>query len=136
MEPIDIPQLPTYLFEPSLAGLISLVLTIGLPLLAAIFMKKKWDAGRKGLVLLALAAVKALIEAWLQAGDAFAFATFYAVLVNFLIAVAMHFGLLRGTWLQREAIKAGLKDRALPDDDAPEDASSGAKGLWRDERLR
>lgn len=66
---ITFPDLPTYLFEPSLAGVLSLAVAILLPLLAALLMKSAWSAFRKGLVLLALATIKAFLEAWLGAAN-------------------------------------------------------------------
>ena len=115
MDSIVFPTLPTYLFEPSLAGLLSLILTIILPLLAALLMRSRWSAFQKGLVLLLLATVKAFVEAWIGAvdsGEHFDFArVLYADLVNFSIAVVAHVGLLRGTAVQQSAIQSGVKDR-------------------------
>ena len=112
MEPsVIFPQLPTYLFAPNLAGVLSLVLTVVLPLGAALLMRQSWSAFRKGLVLLAMSAAKAFLEAWLAAVDAgtvFNFATTgYAIVVNFLIAVVFYFGLLRNTDIQLRAMNSG-----------------------------
>lgn len=68
--------------------------------------------------MLALAAVKAYLEAWLGAatsGETFNFVrAAYAVLVNFGIAVGAYFGLLQGTAVQQAAIRSGpVKDRAI-----------------------
>ncbi|MEU5945150.1 hypothetical protein ABZ793_06255 [Micromonospora sp. NPDC047465] len=112
MESIVLPELPTYLFAPNLAGVLSLALTVLLPLAAALFMRQSWSAGPKGLVLLALAALKAFLEAWLAATDggvAFnAVEVGYAVVVNFGIAVGAYVGLLKNTRLQQSAISSGL----------------------------
>lgn len=111
MDSVVFPQLPTYLFEPSLAGVLSLAVTFLLPLLAALLMKSSWSALRKGLVLLALATLKAFLEAWLGAansGEHFdLWRTLYADLVNFGLAVIFFFGLLRGTATQQAAINGG-----------------------------
>lgn len=110
-ESIILPELPTYLFAPNLAGVLSLLLTFGLPLAAALFMRTTWSAMAKGLVLLGLAAVKTFLEAWLAAADvgvAFNWPTaLYAVVVNFLLAVGFYFGLLRNTAVQQVAITSG-----------------------------
>ncbi|HEY6117656.1 MAG TPA: hypothetical protein VI172_17010 [Candidatus Dormibacteraeota bacterium] len=115
MDSIVFPALPTYLFEASLAGVLSLALTVILPLLAALLMKSRWSPFAKGLVLLGLAAVKAFLEAWIGAttsGEAFnAAETVYATLINFGIAVAAYVGLLKGTTLQQSALAAGVTDR-------------------------
>lgn len=111
MDSILLPELPTYLFAPNLAGVLSLALTVILPLLAALFMRASWSTAAKGLVLLAVAAVKAFLEAWAAAtadGVAFNFAeTGYAVLVNWGIAVVFFFGLLKNTAVQQAAINSG-----------------------------
>lgn len=116
MDSIVFPALPTYLFEPSLAGLLSLALTILLPLLAALLMRSSWSAFQKGLVLLLLASIKAFVEAWLGAVQSAEFfdlwRTLYACAINFGIAVAVHVGLLKGTSIQQNAIASGpIRDR-------------------------
>jgi hypothetical protein len=107
----ELPELPTYLFEPSLAGLISTVLTFILPLIAGLLMRANWSAGAKGTTLLAVAAVKVFLEnvaANLADGVAFnPWVLLYGVVLNFLVAVAVHFGLLRGTSIQRAAMASG-----------------------------
>ncbi|MER7167015.1 hypothetical protein ABT336_13235 [Micromonospora sp. NPDC000207] len=118
MDSVILPELPTYLFAPTLAGLLSLLLTFGLPLLAALFIRTSWSAFRKGLVLLAVAAIKTFLEAWLiavEASVAFNFVEVgYAVLVNFGVAVVFYVGLLRDTGVQRAAISGGVvKDRVI-----------------------
>lgn len=115
MDSIVFPTLPTYLFEPSLAGILSLLLTIVLPLLAALLMKSSWSPFQKGLVLLLFATVKAFIEAWVGANTShehFDFArVIYADLINFGIAVVAYVGLLKNTAVQQSAIASGpVKD--------------------------
>jgi hypothetical protein len=115
MDSIVFPALPTYLFEPSLAGVLSLALTVLLPLLAAVLMRSNWSAFRKGLVLLALASIKAFLEAWVgavESGEAFDFLrTAYAVVINFGLAVVFYFGILRGSDIQQGAINSGVKPK-------------------------
>jgi hypothetical protein len=118
VDSVVLPELPTYLFAPTLAGVLSLLLTFGLPIIAALFMRTSWSAFRKGLVLLAVAAVKTFLEAWLIAVEAnvgFNFADVsYAVLVNFGLAVVFYVGLLKGTAVQRSAIAGGpVKSRTI-----------------------
>lgn len=119
MDSVVFPALPTYLFEPSLAGLLSLTLTVILPILGALLMKSRWSAFRKGLVLLALAALKAFLEAWIgavESGEVFnMIETLYSTAINFGIAVVAYVGILRGTELQRSALASGpVKDRPTP----------------------
>lgn len=119
MDSVVFPTLPTYMFEPSLAGVLSLALTVLLPLLGALLMRASWSAFRKGLVLWILAASKAYLEAWIghvEAGEAFNFVTtFYSTFVQFGIAVIAYVGWLKNTNLQQRAIRGGLvQERTVP----------------------
>ena len=109
---IIFPQLPTYLGEPSLAGLLSLLVTFILPLIAALFMRAGWSTTTKGLVLLAVAVVKAYLEAWLGATQndvTFNFvAAAYSTLVTFAMAVVAYFGVLKNSSVQQAAIRGGV----------------------------
>lgn len=115
MDSVVFPALPTYLFEPSLAGVLSLALTVLLPLVGAILMRSNWSAFKKGLVLLALAAIKAFLEAWIgkvESAETFDFLrTAYAVLINFGLAVVFYVGLLKGTDIQQAALNSGVKPK-------------------------
>lgn len=117
MDSIVFPTLPTYLFEPSLAGVLSLALTVLLPLLAAVLMRSNWSAFKKGLVLLLLAAIKAFLEAWVgsvESAEAFdAFRVAYSLLINFGIAVVAYFGIWRHTDIQQAAINSGVKPKTI-----------------------
>lgn len=116
MDSVVFPQLPTYVGAPTLGGLLSLAVTILLPILAALFMRSSWSAFRKGLVLLVFAAVKALLEAWLAAVNTNLHfnwvTTLYSVLIQFVLAVVAYVGLLKGTAPQQAAINGGpVNDR-------------------------
>lgn len=120
-ESIILPELPTYLFAPNLAGVLSLALTVILPLLAALFMRAQWSATTKGLVLLAVAAVKAFLEAWAASvADAVAFnavETGYAILINWGLAVVFYFGLLQKSAVQQAALHGGVvRDKTIDGD--------------------
>lgn len=108
---MDLPELPTYMFELSLPGVLSTLITMVLPLLAGLVMRPAWSSGAKAVTLLGLSAVKALLEAWLaavNAGIAFDWVKIgYSLLLTFLVAVAMHFGLWRGTGVQQAALRVG-----------------------------
>jgi len=115
VDSVIFPTLPTYVGAPTLAGLLSLAITVLLPILAALFMRSGWSAFRKGLVLFGFAAVKAFLEAWLGAvnnDEAFNFVTAaYSTVVQFVLAVAFYVGLLKGTAVQQSAIASGpVKD--------------------------
>lgn len=110
----DLGELPVYGFSPDLGGLLGFVITFVLPLIAALLMKRSWSTGVKGTILLMLAAVKVIVEAGLMAvnkGVAFDFIPIvYTTALNFVIAVAVHFGLWRGTRIQESAIRSGVTD--------------------------
>lgn len=112
MDSIVFPELPTYVGEPSLAGLLSLLVTVILPIIAALFMKSSWSAFRKGLILLVAAAIKAYAEAWLGAvnhDEVFNFVgAAYSTLVQFVLAVVAYIGLLKSTAVQQAALAGGL----------------------------
>jgi hypothetical protein len=113
------PELPTYLFVPSLGGLLSLALNVILPVLAALLMKQSWSTSVKGTVLLLFSAVKSLIEAWIAANDAGQAFNLTGALTStavvFGVAVLSYFGLLKNTSWQRAAITSGVKDRRTID---------------------
>ena len=125
MDSIVFPELPTYLGEPSLAGLLSLAVTFLLPVIAALFMRAQWSVFRKGLVLLGLAAVKAFLEAWLGAvnsDEVFNFvAAVYTAVVTFAMAVAAYVGLLKNTPVQRAALEGGVFPSKADSDGARDD---------------
>lgn len=112
----ELPNLPLYLFEPSLGGVLSTLLVFVLPLLAGLAIRQSWSTGVKGTVLLALAGVKVFLEAVVANVSANVdfnpWVILYGVLLNFLVAVAVHFGLLRGTAVQQAAIHSGNTDPA------------------------
>ena len=98
MTDADIPSLPVYGFDPnSLSGLISLAITVLLPLVVGLVTTRTTSPGLKAVLLLAAAAIKSLLEAWLQAANSavdFAFVPVaISIAVNFAIAVVVHFGL-------------------------------------------
>jgi drug/metabolite transporter superfamily protein YnfA len=118
MDSVIFPTLPTYAGAPTLGGLLSLAVTVLLPIIAALFMRSSWSAFRKGLVLFALAAIKAYLEAWLGAvnhDEAFNFVTAaYSTVVQFVLAVVAYIGLLKGTAVQQSAIAGGpVNDRTI-----------------------
>lgn len=119
MEPsVILPELPTYLFAPTLPGVLSLILTVLLPVGAALVMRQSWSTMAKGLTLFGAAAVKTFAEAWLLALDSHAafnaVTTAYAVLINFGIAVVAYFGLFKNTAVQRAALEGGIvRDKVI-----------------------
>lgn len=112
MDTVDLPVLPSYLFEPSLAGALSLVLAVLLPLVVGLITRPSTPSHWKGVALLAVAAVKSVIEAFLAGGADFNFPlAIYTVAINFGIAVASYFGLLRGSPPSVHAQNSLVKDK-------------------------
>lgn len=128
----DLPEIQVYGFAPDAGGLIGLLITLVLPLLVGLLSKQSWGTGTKGAILLGLAAVKTVLEAWLMAtnkGVAFDFVPIvYTTLINFVIAVAVHFGLLRNTPVQRKAQNAGITDGPATDYRGPASPSDAPPG--------
>lgn len=114
----DLPPLPVYGFAPNLGGLLSLAITIVLPILVGLVTKRSTGAGVKAVLLLVLAAVNAVLSAWLQSVNTAAvfdwIPVVYTTAVNFLIAVAMHFGLWRPT-----GVADAAQDRVMADPSGP-----------------
>lgn len=99
--------------EPSLVGFLSIVVAVGLPYLVGLLSKPDWAPQVKGVLLLVLALVKTLLEAWiaaLTAGVPFNFwAVLYSTGISFLIAVGAYFGLLKNTESLKRTQQAGVK---------------------------
>jgi hypothetical protein len=113
----DIPALPVYGFDPSsISGLLSLAVTVLLPLLVGIVTTRTTSPGVKAVLLLAAAAIKSFLEAWLQAENtAVDFALVpvaISIAVNFAIAAVVHFGLWKPVGASAAAQRAFTADRA------------------------
>jgi hypothetical protein len=112
----DVPNLPVYGFDPhSLTGLLSLAITVLLPILVGLVTKRSTSPGVQAVLLLAFASVKAFLEAWLQATNTsvdFAFVPVaISVVVNFAIAVVSHLGLWKPTGAAAAAQDSMVKDK-------------------------
>lgn len=112
----DIPALPVYGFDPqSISGLLSLLITVLLPLLVGLLTKRSTSPGVKAVLLLAFAAIKTFLEGWLQAANTavdFAFVpAAISVVVNFAIAAVVHLGLWKPTGTAGAAQDTLVKDR-------------------------
>lgn len=114
----DVPTLPVYGFAPNLGGLLSLAITIVLPILVGLVTRQSTSAGVKAVLLLALAAIKTILEAWLQAANTAAdfewVPIVYTTVINFGIAVAVHFGFYKATGVAQAAQNSLVTDRAQP----------------------
>lgn len=115
----EIPSLPVYGFDPtSITGLLSLVIAVVLPLLVGLMTKQSWSPGAKATLLLLFAAVKSFVEAWLDAANTsqpFLWtAVAVTIMTNFVIAVAVHFGLWRPTGATDAAQRSLVKDDVHP----------------------
>lgn len=106
-------DLPIYGFRPDLGGLLGLAVTVLLPLAVGLVTTRATGAGVKAALLLFLAAVKSVLEAWLQAintsVDFDAIPVVYATAVSFGIAVAVHFGLFKPAGLAAAAQAVGAR---------------------------
>jgi hypothetical protein len=100
--------------QPSLLGVLGLILNFGLPLVVGLITRPSWAPQLKGSLLLLVALVKTVLEAWVLALSSGVPFNFWAVListtVNFIIAVGAWFGLLKGTAIAELAKNSLLKD--------------------------
>lgn len=96
-----LPDLPVYSFQPNVGGLLSLILTLILPLLVAVITTRVTSSRTKGLLLLIVVVVKTIVEALIANNNDvinFAWIPFLMNLaVNFGLAVMMHFGIWKPT---------------------------------------
>ena len=109
----NLPELPVYTFAPNTGGILSLILTIVLPLLVAIITTRVTSAGTKGILLLVIVVIKTTVEAVISNNNDyinFAWTPFLMnMIINFTIAAIMHFGI----WKPIGASKA-LQDNVGP----------------------
>jgi len=109
------------MIDPSPIGVLGLILNFGLPLLVGLITRPSWTPQVKGTLLLLVALIKTILEAWVVALSSGVPFNFWAVLtataVNFILAVGAWFGLLKGTPLAELAKRSLVKDHDLIDDE-------------------
>lgn len=97
----QLPELPVYAFQPNWGGLLSMVLTLVLPLAVAVITTRVTSSRVKGVLLLLVVAVKTLTEALIANNNDvinFAWVPFLMNLVlNFTLAVMAHMGFWKPT---------------------------------------
>lgn len=106
---MELDDLPTYMVDMTWPGLLSFVLAAILPLIVAAVARASWSGTAKGLLLLLLSAVKAVIEAVMTHAYGGVSAVVMMVAMNFLVAVGVHFGLLRGSAVQARLLALGSR---------------------------
>jgi len=112
---VVLPELPTYLTQMNLTGFLSLIITMVLPLVAAFFIKQSWAKPAKFFILVIIAGIKAVLEAWLASTQNHVHFSVGPVLyvtgLNVVLAIVTYVGLLKGTSVQQAAITSGpVKD--------------------------
>lgn len=114
----QLPELPAYGFTPTLGSLLSLVVTVLLPVLVGLLTKASWSGRAKAILLLALSAVNALVTSGLEAANTGVDWEFipvlYTIVINFMIAVAVHFGLWKPVGTSEAAQRSLVTDRSRP----------------------
>lgn len=97
----NLPVLPVYAFQPNMGGLLSIMLTLVLPLAVAVITTRVTASTVKGVLLLMIASLKTLIEALIANGNDTIHFNWIPVLMNLILnfglAVIMHFGLWKPT---------------------------------------
>jgi len=111
-----LPELPVYAFQPNFGGLLSMLLTLVLPLAVAVITTRVTSSNVKGILLLIIVSIKTLVEALISNGNDyinFAWVPFLMnLLINFAFAAIMHFGLWRPTGASAKIqADVGLKAR-------------------------
>lgn len=118
MEDVVLPTLPNYYFDPSLASLLSLVVTVLLPLVAGLVTRRHWPKQAQFFILLSVVGVKVVLELWLTAlntNEVFDWrSAIYGTLGNMVFAVLAYYGLWKGTPVQQRALDGGIvKSRVI-----------------------
>lgn len=100
--------------QPSLLGVLGLILNFGLPLVVGLLSRPSWAPQIKGVLLLVVALVKTILEAWVLALASGVEFNFWTVLMatglNFVIAVGSWFGLLKNTAIAEKAKNSLITD--------------------------
>jgi hypothetical protein len=103
----NLPDLPVYSFTPTAAGMLSLIITILLPLVVAVITTRVTSGAAKFMWLLLVVSIKTTIEALIANGSDyihFAWIPFLMNLaINIGIAIAAHFGVWKpkvAPWVQ------------------------------------
>jgi hypothetical protein len=112
----NLPDLPVYAFQPNFGGLLSMILTLVLPLAVAVITTRVTSANIKAILLLIIVTIKTLVEALISNGNDyihFGWVSFLMNLIlNFVIAVTVHLGLWKPTGAAAKVQEdVGLKAR-------------------------
>lgn len=112
----QLPELPVYAFQPNFGGLLSMILTLVLPLAVAVITTRVTSSNVKATLLLIVVAVKTLVEALISNGSDyinFGWIPFLMNLIlNLALAVVMHFGVWKPTGAAAKVQEnVGLKAR-------------------------
>lgn len=111
-----LPELPVYAFQPNFGGLLSMLLTLVLPLLVAVITTRVTSSRVKTILLLIIVAIKTLVEALISNGADYINFGWVPFLMNLIInlsfAVIMHFGVWKPTGASAKVqADVGLKSR-------------------------
>ena len=97
----QLPELPIYAFQPNFGGLLSMLLTVVLPLAVAVITTRVTSSRVKTILLLIVVAVKTLVEALISSGSDyinFGWVSFLMnIIINLAIAVTIHLGVWKPT---------------------------------------
>lgn len=108
-------NIPVFVLQPDLGGLLSLAVVIVLPILVGLVTTRVTRPGWQAVLLLFLSAVTSVTQTALaddQNNMPFAWQpVVFNAAVNFGVAVAVHFGLWRPTGVAERAVNTGVTDR-------------------------
>lgn len=115
-----LPELPIYAFQPNFGGLLSMILTVVLPLAVAVITTRVTASRVKTILLLIIVTVKTLVEALISNGADYINFGWIPVLmnliINFAIACVIHLGLWKPTGAAAKVqADVGLKARDWPE---------------------
>lgn len=105
-------NVPVFSFQPDLGGLLSLAVTLVLPLLVGLVTTRLTSSGTKAVLLVTLASVTTVIQAWLASVNAHVpfdwMTVVFNAVINTGVGVAAHFGLWKPTGAAKAAEDSGI----------------------------
>lgn len=112
----QLPELPMYAFQPNVGGLLSMVLTVVLPLAVAVITTRVTASSIKTILLLIVVVIKTTVEAIISNGNDYIHFGWPSFLINigtnFALAAIIHLGVWKPLGLAAKVQNdVGLKAR-------------------------